>query len=1287
MSPETRVHRRAPRGKERAGRHRPRVGPIAPKTRGLKTGRPAEGDALKPVCLVFEEEPEPEVRAVPETTEPVAFPLPTYDELTGLPNRRLYSRRLAEEVERARRQGGALSLLWLDVHGLRRVNQEHGSLQGDHVLARIGALLHEAVDGSALLFRFAGPEFVVLFPGAAQEEACGLADHLLQAVSRAEVRLLESSQTVRLSMSVGVAVFPDGVLAPEDLEQAAFRAGLRAGREGPQRLAVHGPEDPPELATLFPCPLMVGRDQTIRQVVDVLRSSANPGARPPTPPVALVRARLGLGSTRLLQAVAERCRQEGFRILQSRARAATVGQPFVTLLRALEDLLHREPGLRPVLRAALREIELAALGPLTAAFRSGPPTTFAGKVPLRPALVRMLVTLCQQGPLLVVLDDAHLLERTSLQVLQQLWAHNQAGLSICAAVDPEDPEASFEAEGHPLRDFVHDLRSVRGLHEVLLEPLEPVHVRSMLEAILPVPPRDVLVAEVYRRSRGNPLLAQETLRDIVHGRKAAQPGQRPPVLPRLEALDAESSRLLAHAAVLGESFTLAALAAIEGRDEGGQAGLLERARRLELLECLDQAESFRFPSEFTRRDLIQGLPEEELRHLHAEIARVLQAPGGELPDGSLSEVAYHLRRAGDSARAREVELRLADLHRRCALGEESPEAPGASAPQQDLTPTDWAGAMETARLLRLLVKGVRFYGVDHPQVVATQADLLQVLQQFHLRLPRLDFSEARGTLIVNGHPPDAAARRIGRLDLGPSWNLQSLSFVPGLTHSELQALTDALALGPDELKAQGGMAALLAERGVTHVIPNDRQFVEVGERDVLLRRTSDEGLVLVREQDGDHVDTPAPGDGGSAEVPLTELASLMAAREEVAAWYEETSKYLDLSFVEELSADWDVLVADLESGNRIKMAAAAKAFLERGEDSIHPLTQLLARSPDARARKIALHLLQKLDREVVPHLLSAVHGTWSEEERPRLLACLEDFEAPAVAETLVAFMSHPSRQVRATAIRALERRDPKALLTELTRLLSQRGAPVEVQLDCLEAVGRNRFRELLPRVLQFCRSGAPLFVDLDPRLQVQACKVLGQLQERDGLQALLRCLSRRFSLYRARSPEARCAAALAMADFVILGSDTPRVHRALNRAARDQDAAVRAAARLAISRMQFRNAELPPDLVETHPLQSMETLLEGATPAPEAAPRVQQEPGPAEALVWESLQGEVPAWTGSGENLDLPDLQELLSWQGSTSSPQVPAAPEGVAWMDGDWPGLVPPPEEPGAFAETEEPR
>ena len=1244
---------------------------------------------MRSLFLPFEEVPETEFPVfVEETGE--AGPLRLfYDELTGLPNRRSYTRALGEEMERARCAETDLALVWLDVRGGREFKPEHGTLQRDHILARVAALLHEMLGTQGRLFHFAGTEFVALLPGADHPTACRLVGALLEGMRKCTVRLLESSQTVRPTMSAGVAVSTQGLIDPDDLQEAARRAVRRAREAGRNLLAVHDPErddtsTEAHLEGTFPCPVLVGRTEVLEEILVDLSRVGSPGIAPWTPPVVLVKGSLGVGNTRLLAEVAESCRQKGFRIFHSEARAATVGQPFATLIRGLEDLLEREPGLRSRLRAVLTELELTALGRLSPMLCSGTPASEPVEAPLRPAFVRMLETLCSEGPLLILLDEAQRVERTSWQVLHNLWSAKKTGLSIALAADLTDPEAPPEAEGHPLREFLEDIRALQGVSEFHLEPLTPIQVRSMLEAILPIPPRDLLVAEVSRRSRGLPLLVQETLKDLLHSQRNTPVAS---LQPRIESLDELSRNLLARAAVLGNRFDLETLSAIEEFDEGFLRGLLDRACGLELLEEHDRGESFRFTSEYLRRDLEQGLTEEESRAIHLKIARALREICALRPDRDLSELAYHLRRGQDLTGARQVELQLAELHRLVSGTGETvrgrpAETSPSSGPDHPFSPAEWAQVMEIVRLLRMLVKGVRFYGVEHPQVGGIQTELLRLLAQFHRTRPRLDLSEARGVLIVNGRPPDASARRIGRLDLGPSWNLQSLSFVQGVNLSELRALTEALALSPDELKAQAGMAAMLSERGVSHVIPNDRLFVEVGERDVLMRRVTDDGLVLVRpprsQEEGDpSADlTPGAADGQTAEVPVAELASLMAAREEVAAWYEEMSRYLDLSFLEKLSEDWDVLVTDLESGNRIKVTAAAKAFLDKGEESIQPLTQLLARSPDARARKIALYLLQRLDDEVVPRLLSAVHRTSSDEERSRLLACLENFEAPAVGETMVAFLSHSSRQVRQVAIRTLEKRDPEALQTELARLLARKNAPVEVLLDCLAAVGDNQFRKLLPRVLQFCRSKAPFFAEPDPRLQARACTTLGQLQERDGLQALLRCLSRRFSRYRARSIEARCAAALALADFPVLGNDAPRVERALTRAAQDFEPAVQAAARLALARIQARQGSLSSDLIETRPSGTLEELLlEPLLPKAPSSPDPEQE---LETLDRETSGTSKPVPKEPGDLPgDLPeelDFQTLLGGGGATPLPS-DSTGEAVAWADGTWPGLVPDPE------------
>lgn len=1341
----------------------------------------AEGAAAhRSLPLLFEEWPEPEGSPYLELPDPAeasgqARYLLYYDELTGLFNRRLFTRRLADETERARENGTPLSVVWLNVDRFRAVNDEYGHLQGDHVLARVGAIVRDVVAEAGVPARFAGDEFAIVCPATDSAAAARLAGALLDRLRTQPIRLLNSPLTVQLTLSAGLATFPQDVSDAEKLPECAQRAARRASREGRDRLALHGAEGSErlEIEGRFPCPVLVGRDLLVQDMESLLRRELAGG-----PPVLLMKGAQGLGKTRLADVLTKRLEARGVRVLGAPSRAETVGQPFATLIRGVEDLLKREPRVLGPLLAVLHEserTELMRLVPALAAVPEGEPLAPAPEGPgaaLRVAFVRMLGVLCEERPLTVLLDDAHWAERTSLQVLKLLWGRRLPGLSVVLVAATDDPEADVDSEGHPLREFLGDVQAAGCLELMTVMPLGPAHVKEMVEAILPCPTQDGVAAEVYRRSTGSPLVVEELLKYLLQsdrltlqngrlGLKDAEglPSDGTLMQARMRAMDGELRTLLSHAAALGGSFDLSTLVDVEGQDEGRLRGLLEAATRADVLRAEGDGESFRFASDPLRRGLYEAMAEEERQGVHREIARTRMAEGAARPESMLSELAYHLRKAGDAGQARRMEKHLSDLHRRTAPATELGELQEVDDPrelkiQRDLSPEEMHAAVEVARRIRILTKAVRIYGFDHPQVGETQRELQALLDEFHRTIPRLDLSEARGVLIVNGEAPDPASQRQGRMDMGANWNLQSLSFLQGINRAEIEALTDALSLPLEDITRLGGMSALLQERGVVHVVPNERLYVEVGERDVLMRRTSDDGLVLIKDTGeleqhlgamtgfGGGLDWglvageggAAPGGGpvgnwrpgeATAEVSLDELSRLMAAREEVAAWYEEMSKYIDLSFVEALSADWGVLVADLESGNRIKIAAAARTFLERGEESIYTLTQLLARSGDVRARKLAIYLLRRVGHDVLPHLLTAVHETQSDEERPRLLACLEDFDAPAVVDTLAAFVSHPAPGVRHEVIRILESRSPMVLETEVTRILHQRKVPVDVGVDCIAAAGRNRFVELAPRLMALCRPVTVLFFDHDPRLQAQACQALGQLREKRAVPILLSCVARHGWVYRTKSPEIRAAAALALANFELVGSETAVLESVLDRASRDKEPTVRAAAKVALARRKARRGEVSPDLVEVNVPTAMPALPDDeppAAPPPSQEERHEQDLEFAHALSSEIVAPVLPVKAISlkpalDKPVEIPPevARDPLSWgsvlpaavqeesrtyegylSGQAKPRSAPAAEarapedgeplnwpgptdheEGQTWMPMTWPALPPAPREP----------
>lgn len=93
------------------------------------------------------------------------------DELTGIANRRSFNEVLSREVSRCRRSGRPLSLLLLDVDGLKCINDKHGHLAGDEAIVAVSRACTASLRGSDVVARLGGDEFAVVLPETSEEQA------------------------------------------------------------------------------------------------------------------------------------------------------------------------------------------------------------------------------------------------------------------------------------------------------------------------------------------------------------------------------------------------------------------------------------------------------------------------------------------------------------------------------------------------------------------------------------------------------------------------------------------------------------------------------------------------------------------------------------------------------------------------------------------------------------------------------------------------------------------------------------------------------------------------------------------------------------------------------------------------------------------------------------------------------------------------------------------------------------------------------------------------------------
>jgi DNA-binding CsgD family transcriptional regulator/tetratricopeptide (TPR) repeat protein len=257
---------------------------------------------------------------------------------------------------------------------------------------------------------------------------------------------------------------------------------------------------------------------------------------------------------------------------------------------------------------------------------------------------------------IAVADDVHWADRSTLDFVAYLAAHVASmRLMLIATYRPDELESDDALAGATAR-----LLRERSLRHAVLEPLAQPDVmdllRGALDATVAVEQR--VLREIASRSEGNPLFAEELLKDALDvpraGAAQLPASLRAMVRERLARLPRRERRILEIAAVLGTRFDPAVLARVAERTPGDVLAALRRARDAGLV-AEDDAGTMGFRHALTREAVRDGMLRAEVRALHRAILAVYESSTE--PNRPLDALAYHAWEAGDAPAAFEYNER------------------------------------------------------------------------------------------------------------------------------------------------------------------------------------------------------------------------------------------------------------------------------------------------------------------------------------------------------------------------------------------------------------------------------------------------------------------------------------------------------------------------------------------------------------------------------------------------------------------------------------------------------
>lgn len=161
-----------------------------------------------------------------EQNEANALALACYDELTGLPNRRLLRDRLRQAIAQGIRQDKQVALLLVDLDGFKSINDRLGHPAGDRLLQAVAKRLTESIRAADTACRYGGDEFVIMLPAVDQPTLASAVAEKMR-LRLAEPYIIDGFE-IRMTGSIGVVFCPEDGRGYEELLKKADRALYRA---------------------------------------------------------------------------------------------------------------------------------------------------------------------------------------------------------------------------------------------------------------------------------------------------------------------------------------------------------------------------------------------------------------------------------------------------------------------------------------------------------------------------------------------------------------------------------------------------------------------------------------------------------------------------------------------------------------------------------------------------------------------------------------------------------------------------------------------------------------------------------------------------------------------------------------------------------------------------------------------------------------------------------------------------------------------------------------------------
>jgi diguanylate cyclase (GGDEF)-like protein len=807
------------------------------------------------------------------------------DELTQLFNRRYLKEVIPGYLAQADEERLTVAFYMLDMDNFKAINDSYGHRVGDWALEHFSKIISEKIQDKGIAIRYAGDEFVLIVSKLTKKQARELGIEILQKITESPLKVKDKELNIKYS--AGVSLFPKDGKTLKTLFRKADEALYIAKDRGKGRVVVYPDTGklltPSKLDSILSYPHIVGRDDTIESLDKHLSGEGNPLVFP------VLFGDDGTGKSRLMQHARETAQQNFAFTLFAKGYPFWQSDMYSGILSALGTLFEQEPTISEELFSKLEDRYKLILKPHislwdTKEVEETEEVPASDRMALFEALTQVFIVLRELGNGAILLDDADLIDQPSLQFFDsQFEQTEESKLFFVSSINSPDLITGEDK----LLFFLHSMPEVTTNSNIQKFQLEPLRLKHVHELVSKQFDGKTLSPEsevaLLHNSDGNPLFILEALSFLLIKGKIEVVGNewdlsmvKPEDIPsslsemikeRLMRMSEEAINVLKTASLLGDKINADQLAEISELNPPQVMDILHNAQRQLFIEETPNPEEFVFAHRMDRSIFYSLMSEDERHQLHARAAEIEQKFSAGSLERVVGKLAYHFQNTGHLDKAAKMFSILKDkmdavfisrgaqkiLKKRILTASLAKESP--------LEPEDLSKAIEAARAFRTALNNLRLYPKEHENVKTSVERILQLLEPFLAEKTEiLSISVTPETVLFNGLPPPAKAidsqLTEDLYEILSSYGLQGVLFVQGLTQNELESFLDLLTKPPEEIAGQWD--TLVQELELSHILPDRKMFVAVGERKIALDKQ--DLLVHAPWKEGEGAPSVAPRD-------------------------------------------------------------------------------------------------------------------------------------------------------------------------------------------------------------------------------------------------------------------------------------------------------------------------------------------------------------------------------------------------------------------------------------------